>query len=152
MSAITGLDVIYNQNEPPKPGYHKIPVDLNKGAGGSFVYICYSDTAAGDPITNIQVFASGSSDFPIQNGYIKIPNDLNKGGKGRFIYLCYTRNKAFPPIKEINVIQAPVREVYPPSAEWVRIDQDCSEGGGGEFSYVIYIQILNLSSAAVTQF
>lgn len=71
---------------------------------------------------NIQVFASNTKEFNIQDGYEKIPNDLNKGAGGRYIYLCYTRNEAFPPITAVYVIQSPKREVYPPSAGWVRID------------------------------
>ena len=30
MSAITGVDVIYSRGTEPKPGFCKIPVDLNK--------------------------------------------------------------------------------------------------------------------------
>ena len=37
MSAITGVDVIYSRGTEPKPGFCKIPVDLNKGAGGEYV-------------------------------------------------------------------------------------------------------------------
>ena len=137
MSAITGLDIIYGQWSDPPPGYNKIPVDLNKGAGGEYVYLCYS-TEPGEPITNIQVFASNSAEFPIQNGYTKIDKDLNKGVKGRYIYLCYTGSRAFKPIAQVNVIQSPSREVYPPTVEWIRINQDCSEGAKGEYTYVVY--------------
>ena len=138
MSAVTGLDVIYGLDTQPKSGYHKIPVDLNKGARGEYVYICYSTTEKAPPITNIQVFAGTSKDFEIQNGYERIPHDLNKGARGKYIYLCYTRHAAFPPVREVNVIQSPRREVYPPSAEWARIDQDCSEGARGEYTYVTF--------------
>ena len=137
---ITGLDVIYGKNTPPPSGYVKIPVDLNKGAGGEYVYICYSRTASGPPITNVQVFAGSSSSFPIQNGYTKINKDLNKGAGGKYIYLCYTTANwnCSPPITSLNVAQGSSRHTYPVSAEWIRIDQDCSEEAGGSYNYVIY--------------
>ncbi len=139
MSAITGLDIIYGDDTKVPSGYHKIFADLNKGARGEFIYLCYSTTASGSPITNVQVFASGTSEFTIQDGYERINKDVNKGAKGKFIYVCYTRNKIFPPITEVNVIQGPVREIYPPSA-WVRINQDCSEGAGedSDYTYITY--------------
>ena len=136
---ITGLEVIYGKNTPPPPGYVKIPLDLNKGAGGAYVYICYSRTAPGPPITNVQVFAGKSSNFPIQNGYTKIPKDLNKGTLFRlYIYLCYTTITSHPPITSLYVVQGSSRNTYPFSPEQIRVDQDCSEGAGGHYSYVIY--------------
>ena len=72
MSAITGVDVIYSRGTEPKPGFCKIPVDLNKGAGGEYVYLCYSTTQGGSPINFIQVFAGSSKDFSIQSGYERV--------------------------------------------------------------------------------
>lgn len=136
-AAITGLAVIYGENTPPPPGYEKINVDLNHGAGGEYVYICYS-TEPGPPITNIQVFAGDSSNFPIQNGYTKLGEDLNKGAGGKFIYLCYTKNIAHPPIAYVDVIQGSNRYTYPSNDSIIRIDQDCSEGTRGANTYVVY--------------
>ena len=142
MPVVTGLDVIYGQEKAPDKGYHKIPVDLNKGAGGEYVFICYStsEETAGPPITNIQVFASKSKDFEIQEGYEKITKDLNKGAGGLFIYLCYTTSVVFPPITAIYVIQGPNHRTFPATVEWVRINQNCSEGARfrPEYTYVIY--------------
>ena len=134
---ITDLTVIYDDEQVPS-GYYKIPADLNKGARGRYVYLCYS-TAPGTPITNIQVFAANEPDFPIQIGYTRIPKDLNKGARGKYIYVCYTKDTVlFPPISEVRVIQDPNPAVYPPTAEWVRINQDCSQGARGDYSYIIY--------------
>ena len=137
MSAITGLDVIYGLGTEPKPDFCKIPVDLNKGTGGEYVYLCYSTTQGGSPINFIQVFAGSSEDFSIQNGYESVPYDLNKGAGGKYIYVCYTRHLCVKPVREVNVIQSPSREVYPPSSDWIRINQDCSAGAGGEYTYVV---------------
>lgn len=138
MSAITGLHVIYGQATPPPIGYTVIRKDLNKGSGGEYIYICYSKSIQGPPITDIQVFAGDSRDFPIQEGYIKIPSDLNKSVKGKYIYLCYTHDWSHSPITEVDVIQGESRLIYPPDSTWIRNNQDCSEGAGGYFSYVIY--------------
>ena len=139
-SEITGLAVIYGQATSPPPGYVKINVDLNHGAGGEYIYICYSTTAPGPPITDIQVFAGTSSDFPIQDDYTKINMDLNKGALGKFIYLCYTKINAHPPIVAMDVIQGRNRFTYPSDAQMVRVDQDCSEGIPGYYTYVVYKQ------------
>lgn len=142
MSVVTGLDIIYGKNSPAPPGYSKIPADLNKGAGGEYIYLCYSTASGlGQPITGIQVFASDRSDFVIQNGYTKIQKDLNKGARGKFIYVCFTRDTMFPPIAEVGVIQSPKSTVYPGSLEWVRINQDCSHGANGEFTYIMYKRV-----------
>ena len=123
------LDVIYGQDTPAPTGYTKISVDLNKGCGGDYIYLCYSTSATTEaPITSIQVFAADSPDFTIQSGYVKINKDLNKGAGGKYIYACYARDTRYPPLAEVAVIQGPNRLVYPSSSEWVRVNQDCSGG------------------------
>ena len=140
MSAgITALVVVYGQHTPAPEGYTKIPVDLSNGAGGEYIYVCYT-TVAGDPINFIQVFAGDSEDFEIQNGYEKLPYDLNKGARGKYIYLCYTKEQVARPVMDLNVVQGSSPHVYPTS-EWIRINQDCSEGAGGD--YTDSVQILN---------
>ena len=136
---ITGLDIIYDQASPP-PGYIKIDKDLNKGAGGAYVYLCYStDPNVGQPISNIQVVASDSSTIQVQEGFISIDKDLNKGAGGKYIYLCYTcLRKVFNHhITAVDVIQGPNKDIHPPFG-WMKTYQDCSEGAGGAYSYIIY--------------
>ena len=66
MSVITGLAIVYGNDTTPPPGYTKIDIDLNRGSGGEYVYLCYStDTGHRLPITNITVFAGKSDDFPL---------------------------------------------------------------------------------------
>lgn len=142
MSLITGLEVIYGHDTPPPTGYQKIPVDLNKGAGGQYIYLCYSIAQTGEgPITGIQVFAANCAEPTIQSGYTKIPKDLNKGAGGRYIYICYTRDKSLPPIAEVNVLQGSYFEVYPPSVEWIRDNQDCSQCTREEYTYITYRRV-----------
>ena len=101
---IVDLMVIYGQNVSAPPGYTKIYVDLNKGAGGEYIHLCYKRSASEPPITGINVFAESSEDFPIQSGYSKVPGDLNKGAGGKYIYVCYTKDERLPPIYDVTVI------------------------------------------------
>ena len=139
MSLVTGLYIIYGRDTAPPQGYAKVPVNLNQGTAGEYVYLCYSTAACiGNPITNIQVFAGDDTEFEIQPGYTKLEENLNEGAGGLHIYLCYTKTTAFPPITQVDVIQGLSRNIYPPSDEWVLIDQNCSEGTSGEYTYVMY--------------
>ena len=137
---ITGLDIIYDQASPP-PRYTTIDKDLNKGAGGAYVYLCYStDPNVGPPITNIKVVASDSSAIQVEEGYINTGKDLNKGAGGKYIYLCYTclqREYNFH-ITAVDVIQGSSKDTDVPPFGWIWIDQDCSEGAGGAYMYIIY--------------
>ena len=58
---VTDVQVIYGQGAPAPPGYVKISQDLNQGAGGEYVYLCYKKSYD-QPITGLNVFADGSSD------------------------------------------------------------------------------------------
>ena len=138
MAAINGVTVIYGQGSSPPANYTKIDKDLNKGAGGEYVYLCYTTALSSPPITGFQVFAGGSASFGIQNGYNKIPNDLNKGAGGSYIYACTTTNDRLTPITGLDVVQGDSRYTYPNDSSWVRIDQDCSEGAGGNYTYIVY--------------
>jgi hypothetical protein len=44
VQCIDSLVVIYGKDTQPPAGYTKIPQDLNEGAGGDFIYVCYSLT------------------------------------------------------------------------------------------------------------
>ncbi len=56
MAAITGLDIVYGEGTSAPSGYTKIKKDLNEGALGHYIYLCYSTSSdIGSPITAIQV-------------------------------------------------------------------------------------------------
>ena len=138
MSAITGLHVVYGLAAPPPIGYKVIRKNLNIRSGGEYTYICYSKAIQGPPITDIQVVAGYTRDFPVQPGYVKIPYVLNKEVKGRYIYLCYTHDWSYPPITEVDVIQGTSCFIYPIDTTWMRTTQDSCDGVGGYYSYIIY--------------
>ena len=90
-TAITDLVVLSADHEIETPvGFVKIPLDLNLGAGGDYIYLCYR-RGNGDPITGIQVLVNTNNPPP---GYTLLPNDLNRNARGAYLYLCYTKDPA----------------------------------------------------------
>ena len=79
--------------------YTIIPVDLNKGASGEFIYLYYTrDTKAGSPLTMIQYQQNETFQFPDikADGYHPViatadghVADLNKGAGGDYLYLWF---------------------------------------------------------------
>ncbi len=81
---ITDLKVIMGDNASilPPPGYVKVPVDLNKGSGGLFIYLCYQRSDK-PPITGLTVLLGSNTAPP--SGYTKLTEDLNKSVGGEYI-------------------------------------------------------------------
>jgi len=114
--------------------------NLNNGAGGNYVYLCYK-RGFRNPITGLNVYAGTSKYFRIQSGYTKVNVDLNDGilGNGDYIYLNYTRSTLLPPIVAITVLTGTTPYIYP-SSTWVRINTDCNQNAGGRYIYIAYYQ------------
>ena len=95
-------------------GYQYIDLDLNKGAGGDYIYMGYKTTTKyTDAITNLIVSEGKSSDTRI-DGYdytmTKCLNgfngDLNKGAGGKWLYLKYTKDgkaESVPAITKLEI-------------------------------------------------
>lgn len=140
MAAITGISVVYGKKATAPAGYAMINRDMNTGAGGEYVFICYTTSPdAGPPITAIQVLAGGSSNFPIPPGYTKVNQDLNKGSRGKYVFLCYTTNNCIPgKVTGLDVIMGDNYHTYPPDSSWIRVNQDCNHGAGGRYIFIAY--------------
>lgn len=84
-----------------------VPLDLNKNAGGDWIYLGYKKTTSKEnAITHIiaDYYSKSQSQNIISNGYnMQIINtDLNKNASGKYIYLYYTRDtKVGEPLTEI---------------------------------------------------
>lgn len=63
MTEYVDVLVIYGEGAAAPPGYVKISQDLNQGAGGQYVYLCYKKSSCGRPITGLNVFSGDNSDF-----------------------------------------------------------------------------------------
>jgi hypothetical protein len=125
---ITGLEVV--TGKPPieaPPGFKKLDADLNKGAKGKYIYLCYK-RGGGRPITDLAVIVDGSSKVAAPAGYTKISKDLNEGAHGKYIYLCYRTDGAHP-INDITVIEGKGVKAQLP---YQKIDVDLNTGCGAD--------------------
>ncbi len=93
-------DVATNQKQ--YPGYTLLGKDLNKDAGGDFIYIWYDTTDdSAQALTDIRITYGNTS---LSSSYTKNPHDLNKGAGGEFIYLWTSNNASNgKPIKDLRV-------------------------------------------------
>ena len=122
-------------------GYTLIPIDLNQGAGGRWIYLCYyNGSDAFDDGENIIAIAVCFNKNPWHHGQT-VEVDLNKGAGGDYIYLVYVKKKLtagttlitrtpwkkwYPlgqPISELKVLTAP-RNGPPPATPdgWTRVE------------------------------
>jgi hypothetical protein len=107
---ITGLHTVNtDKNEAWLTGY-KVPtsnltqlnqpgLDLNKGAGGDYIYLAYS-TGGPDPIRSIGTYNTDSKEYYSVPGditteiegrtYSEMDQDLNEDAQGDYIYLRYS--------------------------------------------------------------
>jgi hypothetical protein len=96
---ITDIKTIYGDSSnvpvPRTPSgqlYRVLDVDLNKGAGGKYIYACITkDPRAGAPITGFKVISGDSSGIQPPPPFQRDGLDLNLGSGGKYIYLCYSR-------------------------------------------------------------
>ncbi|KJZ10850.1 hypothetical protein TW85_19220 [Marinomonas sp. S3726] len=151
-NSITELRVISGDSSviQPPTGYIKDDFDLNKGAGGKFIYVCYKEDSTLDikaekldVITDITTISGDSPDIQAPDGYIKIGQDLNEGARGKYIYLCYKKGEysETDSIKDIMVIGSSQPQIYPPIG-FERINQDLNQGAGGLYIYMCYSRTL----------
>jgi len=126
----------------PSTGYTKISYDLNAGAGGDFIYLCYHNESYRSVgynkncITDIKIIYDNE---PTPPGYTKLPQDLNKGANGRFVYLCF-RSAPYDnisAIKDISVIGGDNPDIFPPYG-FEKVPGDLNAGAGGQCVYVCY--------------
>ena len=93
---IIELGVAVGKNARALAGWKRINVDLNKGAGGKFIWLCVkygTKEQISSAVSDIAVVWGSSGNVPPPFGYTKIPIDLNWDAGGKYIYLCYTRDE-----------------------------------------------------------
>jgi hypothetical protein len=86
------IQVIEGPDAATPPGYTRLPQDLNMGAGGKYIYLCFTKTPKLPPIKGLQVINATVPIWPQDPAFVKINIDLNGGAGGQFIYLCYRYN------------------------------------------------------------
>ncbi|RLS53451.1 MAG: hypothetical protein DWH91_14415 [Planctomycetota bacterium] len=147
MAYIADLTVIEGGSSdisPDDPAYYKIPVDLNAGAGGRFLYLCFKQAEGAAPdddqaaIRGLYIISGNNADIPAPNGFTKFPLDLNKGAGGDFIYLCFTRLRALgAPLQDVSVVAGGSASVPAPTG-YTKFPVDLNKGAGGAFIYACY--------------
>lgn len=91
--AIRAFSFVTNSDAPP--GYEKIPFDLNKGARGTFNYLCVTRQGNEPPVTAVTFLKFESAFGGLQFNHWKVyPQDLLVNGKGRFVYVGYQQAQA----------------------------------------------------------
>lgn len=154
-------------SQPTLPGYHRIDVDLNKGAGGTYIYLTFTrdeDSEVGPTdycgswidgpfVTDIFAqdydFIGASSAKNSCYGATAPPiweprdisgwkhPDLNDGAGGRFIFAWQYKNSDMVPIQEVGVLAGGTSGIACPTG-WTRVNQDLNEGAGGYWIYFCY--------------
>ncbi len=144
---ISNLAVIgsSNSNIAPPYGYTKIDKDLNAGAGGEYIYICYKDdlddqSYPNNPITDIDVIIANSLNDAKNKcpaNYTLIEYDLNKGAGGKYVYVCYSKQTNNEPVRSINIMEGSSSDI-PASYGYIKIDKDLNAEAGGKYIYLCY--------------
>jgi len=144
INPIVGVTLVKADNEKdievPK-GYSKINVDLNKGAHGKYIYLCYQRLSAnpqGVPITGLRAGSSTTWPPTLPAGYDLINQDANEGTKvhEKFVYVCTTTlDKTLgPPLVDIQILD---NEDTPPHG-YIQVETDMNEGARGDTIYLCY--------------
>jgi hypothetical protein len=138
-SCITEVAVIYGGSFgiAPPAGFTKVGVDLNQGAGGDYIFLCYKK-GIGAPITGLAVTLNGGSP-PTDATYTRVNVDLNRncGGDTDFVWLWYTKDPGCSTIREVHV-QA---DQNPPPTGYTRINVDLNSNAGGAFIFLSYLKL-----------
>jgi hypothetical protein len=144
--AIDGLyfEVVSNPPVTPQVGWELINVDLNRDAGGAYIYLCYHNGP--DDLEAISDITFIVNNQPVPAGYIKIDQDLNQGAGGDYIYLCYKKEITSTPIRRVNILigqsATPDPDFYFGENYYTGVKQDLNQGAGGNYIWLVYSHLL----------
>jgi MAC/Perforin domain len=140
--AIEGFYFEVTNNPPitPEPGWTMIDVDLNRDAGGAYIYLCYRNGLDDQESISGITFITGSQALP--TGYTKINQDLNQGSGSPQIYLCYKKEVTSNPIRRVDVLvgenAVPANDFYFGENYYSGTKQDLNQGVSGNFIWLVY--------------
>lgn len=148
----------------PLDGYFVLPINLNEGAGGRYIYFTFTRNPSKvqgpqkykGPVRGIYVYQYGEDEKGFINNYdivtrpgVSFPYyqstwfdaNLNAGGIGRGnIKVLTQRAEATGGPIEISVIRGSSDQIQPPSG-WQKFDFDLNKGIGGDYIYLCYKRI-----------
>jgi hypothetical protein len=118
-------------------GWTFLPTDLNKGAGGDYLYLGYK-RGTGPGVTSItcESFDDPQTTNP-KDGWHWSNIDLNKGAGGEYIYLFWKSEKSEQPILGLRII-ANDEENPKKISDWEAIRVDLNKGAGGKYVWLYY--------------
>ncbi|WP_341532125.1 hypothetical protein WKK05_39865 (plasmid) [Nostoc sp. UHCC 0302] len=138
--AITKFKIEANDDSEPsyELGWDFLTTDLNKDAGGKFIYFGYQSIDGQPPITSVDVKSYDSAQSNPPQGWSWDSTDLNQGAGGKHIYLLWkTGESNKPAIINVQVIAGD--QSSPPNIPgWIAIPQDINEGSGGAYIWLYY--------------
>ena len=126
----------------PEPGWSMINHDLNRDAGGKYIYLCYKNGLDDHEAISDVTFIVNSQATP--PGFIKIQQDLNEGcgGSTPYIYLCYKKEITSNPIRRVDILigenAQPDPGFYFAENYYWGGKQDLNQGAGGNYIWMVY--------------
>lgn len=135
-SSITHIQVAKGLDTPVLPGYIGLPVDVNEGAGGFYLYINYR-RGDGNAITGVQILKGRDAIPP--SGWTKDPHDLNGDSGGEYLYIAWKYGGGDTPLLDM-ILQSTTSDrqqnPFVLGDTYSKIDQDLNEGSGGKYIYL----------------
>ncbi|XP_067240226.1 uncharacterized protein [Chanodichthys erythropterus] len=120
-------------------GYHLINVNLNEGAGGNRVLLCYKKECGNRPVTRIEFsFTDKMKSGLVDAGYEVVNRDLNAGAAGDFIFLWFFcgSTEYDIPIVDLAVTIDATEEPALLKGGWERLGCDLNRNVRGNFIYL----------------
>jgi hypothetical protein len=140
--SIIGLqfEVTYNPPITPEPGWEMINADLNRDAGGAYIFLCYKNGLDDqESISDIKFIVSNQA---VPAGYTKIDQDLNQGTGDTPIYLCYIKEITSSPIRRVEILigqnATPSPGFYFAENYYSGNKQDLNQDAGGNYIWLAY--------------
>ena len=144
-AVVFGIFTIKSQaTSSPGPGWKMIDVDLNKGAGGDYIYmhVLYGWTTT--PITDLGVayVENGRMNYPALSWYELINVNLNRNAGGSMLYLCTSLapGSAVTNVVVLDGKKASDAKAQKPAGAWKIVDVDLNKGAGGRYLYFCYVK------------
>jgi hypothetical protein len=125
-------------------GYSKLDVDLNRRAGGKWIFLCYQYGPASSAIAAWTVKTTGRTAAHPEQYLIKGVNgsngDMNQGAGGRYVYGTWGATGGTCRLKGLAVVTDSLGKVHPPlpflSPFDPNYDVDLNDEAGGDFIYI----------------
>lgn len=139
-SNITDVTVVagsYSSTACPA-GFSKLNVDLNRNAGGDYVYLCYTFAASSYVMEAATAVSGTSSSIDCPYGFSQVGTDLNSGTGSVYVFLCIAYS--YPEWADDSIVAISVQSASSgtdPSlncpAGYNAIEHDLNEGVGGDY-------------------